>query len=149
MSVAIAAFISGNIFTSCQSAETKSDKADTKVMDAKEDLKDAQKTADAAAIKAADAEAWKTYKLEVETKINENDISIAALKSAMKKTGKKIDAAYAKTVDELEQKNKDLKARINSYNKGETEWESFKREFNHDMDGIGQSLKDLGKDNKK
>ena len=31
----------------------------------------------------------------------------------------------------------------------QSNWESFKREFNHDMDEIGQALKDLTVDNKK
>jgi acyl-CoA synthetase (AMP-forming)/AMP-acid ligase II len=144
-----AAFCSGLIFTSCETAAEKSNKADETVVDAKADLKDAQNVADAAAIKAADAEAWKTFKLEAEVKMNKNDMAIEAHKSEMAKSGKKLDAAHAKLIADLEQRNKDLKARINAYDKGQTDWEAFKREFNHDMDGIGQSLKDLTVNNKK
>lgn len=145
----IAVALTTTLLVGCDSAAQKSDKADTKLQDATQSMNEAQKAADEAAAKATYAEAWKTYKLESETKINDNDISIAALKASIKKAGKKADAAQAKMVDELEEKNAKLKARLNEYNAGQTEWESFKREFNHDMDGIGQSLRDLTVNNKK
>jgi len=42
-----------------------------------------------------------------------------------------------------------MRARLVAYEKSQSNWESFKREFNHDMDEIGQALKDLTVDNKK
>jgi hypothetical protein len=36
-----------------------------------------------------------------------------------------------------------------AYDKNQTDWEKFKREFNHDMDELGKSLKDLTVNNKK
>jgi len=42
------------------------------------------------------------------------------------------------------------KVKISKYkNDGNEKWESFKREFNYDMDELGQSLKDLGENNVK
>jgi hypothetical protein len=38
---------------------------------------------------------------------------------------------------------------MDTYEKKQSDWESFKREFNHDMDELGQALKDLTVDNKK
>jgi hypothetical protein len=145
----IAAFISITILTGCESAAKKSDKADANVVAAKEELKDAQKTADAASLKAAEVEAWKTYKLENEVKINDNDVYIASLKADLKKTGKKMDAAYAKTIDELEAQNKALKERMNVYDKGQSNWEAFRVEFSKDMEGLGQALKNVTVNSKK
>ena len=67
----------------------------------------------------------------------------------MKKSGKTLDAVYEQRIDTLEKKNRDLKARVDAYDKSQSDWESFKREFNHDMDELGQAFKDLTVDNKK
>jgi cell shape-determining protein MreC len=67
----------------------------------------------------------------------------------MKKPGEIFDALYAKKIANLEQQNKEMRARLEAYEKSQSNWESFKREFNHDMDAIGQALKDLTVDNKK
>lgn len=140
--VAIATLISGAIFTSCGSSTPKEAAAQAKVTDAKEELKDARK--------AATAEEWKAFKDESELKIRDNEIRIAELKAKIKKSGKELDALYEKKIDALEQQNKDMKARIDTYEKDKkSDWESFKREFNHDMDELGKALKDLTVDNKK
>ena len=61
-----------------------------------------------------------------------------------------MDAKYVESVDALEQKNKDLKNRMDAYGANtQSDWDSFKREFNHDMDALGQAFKDLTVNNKK
>ncbi len=145
----VAMLIAATMFTSCQPSTPKTDAADAKVQEAKEELSQAQKDANAAQA-AANAEEWKAFKEASEMKIKENEAKIAELKTKMKAAGKKIDAAYEKSIDELEQKNKDMKVKIDGYsNDAKSDWASFKREFNHDMDGLGQALKDLGNNNKK
>ena len=67
----------------------------------------------------------------------------------MKKPGEIFDALYEKKIANLELQNKDMKARLEAYEKIQSDWESFKYEFNHDMDAIGEALKDLTVDNKK
>jgi hypothetical protein len=42
-----------------------------------------------------------------------------------------------------------MRGRLVAYDKSQSNWESFKREFNHDMDEIGKSLEDLTVDNKR
>jgi hypothetical protein len=49
----------------------------------------------------------------------------------------------------LEQKNASLKTKIENYENNQTDWQSFKREFNADMSQLGKALKDLTVDNKK
>jgi hypothetical protein len=50
----------------------------------------------------------------------------------------------------LEQKNDELKMKIDGSDKTKTsKWASFKREFNHDMNGLWNSIKDVGTNNTK
>lgn len=68
----------------------------------------------------------------------------------IKKTGNDIDKAYQRNIDTIEQKNKNLKIKMDSYkNDVDSDWQSFKREFSHDMDELGKSLKDFTVNNKK
>ena len=55
---------------------------------------------------------------------------------------------YAKNIENLEERNRDLKTRIGAYETNQSDWESFKREFNHDMNEVGQALRDLTVNNK-
>lgn len=92
---------------------------------------------------------YKKYRAEQEKRITENEKKIAELRSKKDKVKKEKLMKYESKIDELEKKNKDLKKRImtNYKDQGKEKWESFKNEFNHDMDELGQSLKDLFKDN--
>lgn len=142
-------FIAGIILVSCKFSTKEENASQEKVLDAKENVQDAKDSL-VAAKKAATAEEWQAFKDETESIINENEARIAELKLKMKKTGKSIDAKYKKNIEVLEQKNKNLKVKIETYkNDTNADWQSFKREFNHDMNEIGQALKDLTIDNKK
>jgi chromosome segregation ATPase len=148
-SLAFATLIGGVVFTSCQSTAEKTDAAEAKVQDAKDELKEARKDENVQAQKAATAEEWVTFRNESQEKIWANEKHIAELKVKMNKPGKLLDAAYAKKIDSLEEKNRDLKRRMDAYEKSQSDWETFKREYNHDMDELGNALKDLTVDNKK
>ncbi len=141
-------FVAGTIFTGCQSSANKEEAAQAKVDEAEQDLLDAQQEADIEAQKVASADEWRAFKTESEVKISEYEIRIKALKDQMRKPGKTFDDLYKQRIEQLEQKIADLKARIKDYEKNQSGWESFKREFNHDMDELGIALKDLTVDNK-
>lgn len=149
--LAVTALMIGTILVSCQSSAKKEETAKDNLQKAQEDLDEVQyDAAMAAQKKAAIAKEWQTLKNNTQATINENEIRIAELKVKMKKTGKDIDSLYAKKIDQLEQKNKDIKAKIETYkNDKNSDWESFKREYNHDMDELGKALKDITVDNKK
>ncbi|MBK7408934.1 MAG: hypothetical protein IPJ40_13250 [Saprospirales bacterium] len=66
----------------------------------------------------------------------------------MKNSGTILDGLYAQRIETLEQKNRDLRTKMANYEQNQSDWESFKREFNHDMDELGQALKDFTVDNK-
>jgi len=144
-----AAFMAEAVFSGCQSADQKIAEAKEKVQDANQDLKLEQNKANTAAQKTANAEAWKALKSEWEAAIKSNEIIIADLKAEIKKPGKIFDGMFEKSINELEQKNKEMKIRIDAYDKSQSDWESFKREFTHDMDGIGTALKNLTVNNKR
>lgn len=147
--LAATTLMAGTIFTGCESPGQKEDAAQAKVEDAKQDLKTAQDEAQEAALNAAIAEEWKTFKRESEVKITDNETRIAELKVKIKKPGNTFDDQYKKKIETLEQKNKDLRTSMDNYVQTDSDWESFKREFNHDMDELGKALTDLTVDNKK
>lgn len=138
----VVGIISSAGFTACQSTTPKEDAAKAKLEAGREDLKEAQTE--------ASAEEWEAFKKESEIKINNNNIRIAELRLKMTESGNNtLDIVYKKRILLLEQKNIDMKARIDAYEKSQSDWESFKREFNHDMDELGKALKDIAVDNKK
>mgnify|MGYP003489417053 FL=1 len=146
--LAIVTFAVGSIVMSCkpntekeQAAQESVDSAKVAVAEAEEDLDDARR--------AATAEEWQAFKDSTNAKIDENNAEIAKLKLKIKKTGKDIDEAYQRNIDTIEQRNKNLKTKMDSYkNDVNSDWKSFKREFNHDMDELGESLKDFTVNNK-
>jgi len=148
LSVTIA-LMAGVIFTSCQSTAQKQDAAQAKVQEARQDLNAAKQDANAIGQELATAEEWRIFKSESEVKIKDNEIRIGELKVKMSKPGETFDELYAKKIANLEQQNRDMRARLIAYENSQSNWETFKREFNHDMDELGKALKDLTVDNKK
>ena len=141
--------IAGTIFTSCQSSVQKQEAARVKVQDAKIDLKEAQKDAAIATQVVATAEQWEAFRNESDLKIKANEVRINELTVKMKRPGEIFDAIYEKKITNLELQNREMRSRLVAYETSQSNWETFKREFNHDMDAIGQALKDLTVDNKK
>jgi chromosome segregation ATPase len=147
--LAATTFIAGNIFTSCKSNSDKEEDAIENIQNAEENLEDVKEDINNDAItKANDAE-WQTYKAEANKTIAANEARIVALKKAMKKPGTTFDATYEKNIDALKDRNEALKNKISYYENNQTDWASFKREFNSDMNELGEALKDLTVNNKK
>jgi hypothetical protein len=62
----------------------------------------------------------------------------------MKSTSDKFKAKYENQVLTLEQKNIELKKKLNEYKyEGKDKWEEFKRDFNADVDVVGNAIKGL------
>jgi hypothetical protein len=79
----------------------------------------------------------------------DNDARIAALKTRKSKSDKLLDNLYERRIDTLEIRNKNLKMRIADFQITTSDWDAFKREFNSDMEGLGEALKSFGENNKK
>ena len=133
--------ISGTIVFSCNSSTHKVEDAAVKVDQASDDLIKAKKEFNVE---------YNKFKTESEKRMIDNDNQISELKAHKTKLKKEAKADYDKTIADLEKKNSDMKIKIDEYKEdGQDKWESFKREFNHDMDELGQSLIDFAKNNTK
>ena len=147
----VVSLTSGLVFVACQKSSKKEETPNQQLLSVQDSL--AQVKIDATLAdkkKAAIAQEWQTLKEEAEVKILKNEIYIADLKVKIEKTGKSIDSLYSKKIVLLEEKNKAIKVRIETYKTDtNSDWNSFQREFNHDMDELGKALKDLTVDNKK
>ncbi len=94
---------------------------------------------------------YKKFKKEAENKISENERSIAKMRSDMAEENKTTRDKYNERINKIEQKNKDLKKKIETYKEenNNPKWNAFKRDFTKSMDELGQSIKDIFKDYKK
>lgn len=145
----VASVITGNVFLSCKSNSEKESDAVEKVQDAKENLDDVTEDINDDAISKANDAEWQTYKSEAIKTITANETRIAELKKAISKPGNSFDKSYAKSIASLEDKNASLKVKITNYENNQTDWDSFKREFNSDMNELGTAIKEVTNKNKK
>lgn len=141
-------FITSIVFTGCDSSAQKVKDAKEDVQDAKIELSQAQKDSSAKAIKEARENDYRVFKIETDAQIKTNNVRIDELKSMKRMPGKSNDADYTKRINELKKRNTDLKTRLDSYDTNTSDWDTFKREFKHDLDELGQSLKDFTVNNK-
>jgi hypothetical protein len=139
------AFLVLTTLISCEkSAERNAEGANEKVEAAEDNMQKAEQDK-----KAAEAE-YKNYQLETEKRINQYNVAIAELKEKANRSNSKMKAEYNTKIAELEEKNNNLKARFKAFKYDNKEkWQEFKREFEHDMDDLGKSLKDFTVDNTK
>jgi len=114
----------------------------------KEDLREAQKDVNEAADRVATITEYEQFKNETAIKIQKNNDRIAELRVKLAKPGKALDEHYVVKINKLEQDNKDLRVRVDTYDTTQNNWEEFKREFNRDMDVLGNAIEDLFEDNK-
>lgn len=141
LKIALTTMIAGTFITSCNSSTEKVEDAAVKVDVATQDLKNAQDDFNSEYTK---------FKIESEQRMVDNEKQIAELKAHKEKLKKEAKADYDKAIADLELKNSTLRFKLNEYKEdGKDKWESFKREFNHDMDELGKALKDLTQNNTK
>jgi peptidoglycan hydrolase CwlO-like protein len=94
---------------------------------------------------------YKKFRKDADQKIKKNEQRIAELKEKKQEGTQEVADKYNKKVADLEKRNMELKQRMTDYkaDSGNEKWQSFKREFNHDMDELGKALKDVGTNNVK
>lgn len=135
------AIITFAIISGCSSPSKKLDDSRENLVDAKQEFIDAQ------AEYQADV---KTFREVSNERILTNERQIATMNEKMSKNKKATKLDYNDSIVILEQRNKDLKIKMDNYQPdSKTKWESFKTEFNHDMDELGQALNNLSVDNEK
>lgn len=134
--IAAAFSITGAFFSSCQSAEQK-------ITNKQSDDSLVSKTL----IYTVHVDTITTYhqfKVVSIEKISANEKTIAEIKQkiAGMKTDKRMQ--YEKAITELERKNNELKNNLENFkDEGQENWTIFKEEFNHDMNELGNALKNL------
>ncbi|MCF8451510.1 MAG: hypothetical protein K9G49_16680 [Taibaiella sp.] len=135
LAVASILMIAGSTFTSCDTPKDE-------VVNAQENVADAQKNLDEATDDyIAEIESFRT---ETNAKIDANEKSIADLKASVAEKSAATKSAYWSKIAELEKRNSELKTRMAEYKAdGKDNWGTFKSEFNHDMDGLGDAFKDV------
>lgn len=127
--------------SSCNSSTEKVEDAAVKVENASEDLAKAKEEFNLE---------YNKFKLESDQRTIENDKLIADLKIQKSKIKKEAKAEYDKKIADLETRNSNLKQKLTDYKEeGKDKWESFKIEFNHDMDELGKALTDFTNSNTK
>ncbi len=127
--------LTGAILTSCSTPAEKVENAETNVTEANEELDQANDEY------LADITSYRTM---TDDKIAANEKSIAEFEARIANEKKEAKADYQKKIDELNQKNTDMKKKMDDYTAdGKENWENFKTEFSHDMDELGTAFKDL------
>jgi chromosome segregation ATPase len=131
----LATFIGGIIFTGSRLSIQKHEADQAQVRLAKLDLKAVQK--------AATPEEWIAFKNKSELKIRDHENRFAELNVKINEPGVIIDAFYKKKIANLEEQNEYMKARLLAFENSQSNWESFRTGYNHEMDTIENALKDL------
>lgn len=109
-----------------------------KVENAKTDLKDARQE------KLDSVADFESFKKESEERILKNEVAIDAFKAKMVSSKKHIKENDQKMIDELQQRNINMRKRIAEYKEnGKDEWSAFKVEFSHDMDELANAVKNI------
>jgi hypothetical protein len=133
----IAGILIASIFVACSSPSQK-------VETAKADLKDARQE------QQDSVTDYKLFKQQSEERIANNEKTIAAFKASRVAGKKQITESEQKMIDDLEQRNIDMRKKITEYKEnGKDNWAAFREEFNHDMDELGTALTGLTVNNTK
>lgn len=129
-------FLAGSsLLTACRTAAQRVEKAEDNVVEAKKDLEKVQEAY------LADIE---NYRRETAVKIAANEERIAALNAKTESERKEARAEYKKKVTTLEQRNTNMKKKLDNYKaEGKDKWERFKTDFNREMDDLGNAFKNM------
>jgi hypothetical protein len=135
-------------FSSCDSSKKDSEKAEAKLNDAANDLTEARINEQSDSLKLVSAEEWELFKQSTESKIKDHEIRIEFLKKTLKASRTKQTKEISEKIDALEEKNRVLKTRLDNYDKTQSDWAKFKKDFGYDMDELGNALKNFTIPNK-
>lgn len=129
------------ILTGCTSTASKVENAEENVKKEQEDVVKANEN-----LKIE----IENYRKESVSKIDGNDQRIAEVRAQAEKDKSAMKAEVKTQISDLEKKNAELRTKLNDYQSDKQEdWDTFKKELNHDMDELGNSLRDFGQKNMK
>lgn len=129
------------IITGCSSPAKKVENAQSDVEKANRELEQANKDY------IADIEA---YKKETNEKILANDRTLSEFNTRIEAEKTAVKKDYTKKIAELDQKNSDMKKRLDEYTlEGKDKWEIFKAQYARDMEELNKAFADLTSKNTK
>jgi hypothetical protein len=132
---ALAVVMAGS-FISCESNVQRVENAEENLLAAEQELEDAKQ--------ALNAE-YPAFRIEAEAKIVANEKRIEELNTIIIQPGdRKLDELRRQRIEELKLKNTNLRIKLSTYEKENSDWEVFKRDFNNELNGIIDAIKDLG-----
>jgi len=147
--LALVALSTGAVLTGCQSEARRLGYELMNARLANMELTPKASLEVSAALKnAVNMQDWKIFKKSSDFKIRDNDIRIAELKVKMQRRGKLPDPVYKKKLNTLENVNLEMKKKMVVYVGNQNEWNIYKREFNRDLNALGQTLTALTVENK-
>jgi hypothetical protein len=136
------------IHSGCQSTAKKVENAEDKVQVANKALADSE--TDLYYARLDTISNYEQYKIEAEKVIIAQEKNITDFKARLASEKQEINADLENKLVELEKKNKELKIKLADFkDDGQNKWISFKDEFNHDMNELGNAFKDLTVENTK
>jgi DNA anti-recombination protein RmuC len=139
----MAGVVAASVLSSCQSSSNNIDNQEDKLLKEQVDVVEAKQD-----LNQALRDSVRQFKMEAQNAITENNRKIDDFKQKIADGNKSAREKYESKISDLESKNKELQKRLDEFNDENGEkWASFKREFNHDMDEVGNSLEDMTKDN--
>lgn len=115
-----------------------------KVDDAKQDVENANRELEEAEV--AYQKDLVAYRQDVRSRIESNEALIAELRAKNLTASPQEKAKREVRIAEVEKRNNELKSKLDNYN-GTTQDKlmNFRDEINHDMNELGETLKDLSK----
>ncbi|MBL0174337.1 MAG: hypothetical protein IPP94_03560 [Ignavibacteria bacterium] len=117
-----------------------------KIDEARDNVREANATAGEAAaeLHLAIQDSIRQFRTDAEAKIADYEKAIAEYKVKISREKKQNRARYERNLAVVEQKNKELKVKLNEYSEdGQDAWRSFKSEFSRDMDDLGTALSNM------
>ena len=149
ITLALTMLMGGLILSGCQTQSRKIDYAIANGLEATQNLKTGMKEVSTELKNALNVQDWLIFKKVSDFKIRNNDIRIAELKVKTQRRGIEPDPRYRKKLNELENVNLGMKKKLVVYSEDQNEWNSYKNEFNRDLDKLEQTLTDLNVDNQR
>ena len=141
---AITAIMAGSLLTAhAQQTDQKSTDARENMREAKINMSEAKQ--DLKIAKQDSLAQFPKFKKDCEAQFKCNDKSIAELKAKHLEMNEEDKATFRSRVEVLEQRNSDLKMRLADYknDQGREAFNSFKNNFNDDLDRVDNGLMNL------
>lgn len=147
ITLAFSSILIGFGFTACNSSAQKVENAQEKLDDSENNLVEAE--IDLEQVRQDSIDEYMKFRTQAEEKIIAHNKSIAEFRTRIAQQKRENRSQYEAKLYELEQKNTDLKKKLDDYKDGgKDKWVSFKNEFGHDMEELGKALKDFTSSNK-